>query len=37
MLSVVSRRRDLQKPDLMEVLSVHLRGEAQTLGGLYVW
>ena len=28
------RRRDLQKPDLIEVLSALLRGEAQILGGV---
>ena len=28
-LSVLSRRRDLQKPDLIEVLSALLRAEAQ--------
>ena len=32
MLSVLSRRRDLQKPDLMEVFSALLRGEAQIVG-----
>ena len=26
-------RRDLQKPDLIEVLSAFLRGEAQIVGG----
>ena len=34
MLSVLSRRRDLQKPDLIEVLSALLRGEAQIVGGV---
>ena len=29
-----SRRRDLQKPDLIEVLSALLRGEAQIVGGV---
>ena len=29
-----SRRRDLQKPDLTEVLSATLRGEAQIVGGV---
>ena len=32
--SVLSRRRDLQKPDLTEVLSSLLRGEAQIVGGV---
>ena len=31
--SVLSRRRVLQKPDLIEVLSALLRGEAQIVGG----
>ena len=34
MLSVLSRQRDLQKPDLIEVLSALLRGEAQIVGGV---
>ena len=34
MLSVLSRRWDLQKPDLTEVLSALLRGEAQIVGGV---
>ena len=34
MLSVLSRGRDLQKPDLIEVLSALLRGEAQIVGGV---
>ena len=32
--SVLSRRRDLQKPDLIDVLSALLRGEAQIVGGV---
>ena len=32
--AVLSRRRDLQKPDLIEVLSAILRGEAQIVGGV---
>ena len=32
--SVLSRRRVLQKPDLIEVLSALLRGEAQIVGGV---
>ena len=32
LLSVLSRRRNLQKPGLIEVLSALLRGEAQILG-----
>ena len=34
MLSVLCRRRDLQKLDLTEVLSALLRGEAQIVGGI---
>ena len=34
LLSVLSRRRDLQKPNLIEVLSALLRGEAQIVGGV---
>ena len=34
LLSVLSRRRDLQKLDLIEVLSALLRGEAQIVGGV---
>ena len=34
LLSVLSRRRDLQKPDLIEVLSALLRGEAQIVVGV---
>ena len=34
LLSVLIRRRDLQKLDLMEVLSTLLRGEAQIVGGV---
>ena len=34
MLSVLSRQRDLQKPDLIEVLSALLRGEVQIVGGV---
>ena len=34
MLSVLSRQRDLQKPDLIEVLSALLRREVQTVGGV---
>ena len=33
LLSVLSRRRDLQKLDLMGVLSALLRGETQIVGG----
>ena len=33
--SVLSRQRDLQKPDLTEVLSALLRGEAQIVGGVF--
>ena len=32
--AVLSWRRDLQKPDLIEVLSALLRGEAQIVGGV---
>ena len=34
LLSVLSRRRDFQKPDLIEVLSALLRREVQTVGGV---
>ena len=34
MLSVLSRRWDLQKLDLTEVFSALLRGEAQIVGGV---
>ena len=34
LLSVLSRRRDLRKPDLIEVLSALLRGEAHIVGGV---
>ena len=34
LLSVLSRWRDLQRPDLIEVLSALLRGEAQIEGGV---
>ena len=33
LLSVLSRQRDLQKLDLIEVLFALLRGEAQIVGG----
>ena len=32
--TVLSRRQDLQKPDLIGVLSALLRGEAQIVGGV---
>ena len=34
LLSVLSRRRDFQKPDLIDVLFALLQGEAQILGGV---